>query len=402
MAHDGLRSRQVKEPDSMSSNSPDPRPFDLVLRGGRLVDPSQNIDGIADIAFKNGKVARIADGITEDAVETRDVKGCVVTPGLIDLHTHVYWGGTSMGVDPLAVSKRGGATTLVDAGSAGPANFLGFRRFIIEPSPVRILAYLNISFPGIFAYSATVMVGECTDIRLLDPNECVRVIREHRDRIVGVKVRVGKIASGDNGIAPLELALEVAEEVGLPVMAHIDNPPPTRRDVLSRLRHGDVLTHCFKPFPNSPIRSDGLIWEDVVVARERGVVFDIGHGMFSFGFRVARGMLEKGFLPDVISSDVHTLNIDGPVFGLLTTLSKFYCMGVSMSDLVRTATVHPAAAMKRPELGTLKVGAAGDATIFQIDEGEFDYRDALGEVMRGRYRFQPRGVVMGGRAWHFS
>src|SRR5262245_17251571 len=374
--------------------------FDLILRGGHLVDPSQSIDGKRDIAFAGSKVAGIADTITEPATEVRDISGLYVSPGLIDLHTHVYWGGTSIGVDAATVAQRGGATTLIDAGSAGPGNFLGFRYHVIEPSPVRILAYLNISFPGIFAFSAPVMVGECTDIRLLDANECVRVINEHRDLIVGVKVRVGRIASGSNGIMPLDMAIEVAEEVGLPVMAHLDNPPPSRKDVLSRLRPGDVLTHCFKPFPNAPIRSDGEIWEEVAMARERGVIFDIGHGRASFGFRVAQGMLAKGFVPDVISSDVHVLNIDGPVFDLMATLSKFYCLGVTdLPTLLRTATNAPAAALRRPDLGTLQLGATGDATIFNIENGNFEYIDALGDILQGEYRLACQGIVRNGAWW---
>jgi dihydroorotase len=236
------------------------------------------------------------------------------------------------------------------------------------------------------------------DIRLLDPAECVRVINEHRDLIVGVKVRVGRVASGANGVAPLDMAVEVAEETGLPVMAHLDHPPPTRKEVLSRLRPGDVLTHCFKPFPNAPLRSDGEIWEEVNLARERGVFFDLGHGAASFGFGVAKGMLAKGFVPDVISSDVHALNIDGPVFDLMATLSKFYCLGLDLATLVRTATSAPAAALRRPDLGSLKLGSTGDATIFAIEEGQFDFTDALGEVLRGQHRLACRGIVQGG-AW---
>jgi dihydroorotase len=372
--------------------------FDLILRGGHLVDPLQSIDGKRDIAFAEGKVARINETISEPAADVRDIAGSFVSPGLIDLHTHVYWGGTSIGVDAVTVAQRGGATTLVDAGSAGPGNFLGFRYHVIEPSPVRILAYLNISFPGIFAFSAPVMVGECTDIRLLDAKECVRVVNEHRDLIVGVKVRVGRIASGANGVAPLDMAIEVAEEVGLPVMAHIDNPPPSRNDVLSRLRPGDVLTHCFKPFPNAPIRVDGEIWEDVALARERGVIFDIGHGRGSFGFRVAQGMLAKGFFPDVISSDVHALNIDGPVFDLMATLSKFYCLGMDLPTLLRTVTSAPAAALRRSDLGSLQIGAAGDATIFVIENGNFEYIDSVGDILPGEHRLACRGIVRGG-AW---
>jgi dihydroorotase len=373
--------------------------LDLVLRGGHVIDPSQGIDGRRDVAFSAGKVAAIVERIDESAADVRDVSGQYVAPGLIDLHTHVYWGGTSIGVDGEPIAKRSGTTTLVDAGSAGPGNFSGFRRHVIEPSPVRILAYLNISFPGIFAFSKPVMVGECTDLRLLEPSECVRVINEHRDLIVGVKVRVGRVASGANGVAPLDMAIEVAEETALPVMAHLDHPPPTRKDVLSRLRPGDVLTHCFKPFPNAPLRSDGEVWEEVMLARERGVVFDLGHGAASFGFDVAKGMLAKGFVPDVISSDVHALNVDGPVFDLLATLSKFHCLGLDLVSLVRTATAAPAAALRRPDLGNLKPGSIGDATVFVIEKGSFEFKDCVGAVLRGNERLACRGIVRAGAWW---
>jgi dihydroorotase len=371
--------------------------LDLILRGGRVIDPANNIDRVLDVGFAGGKVGRLAERIDDEAADVRDVSGAVVAPGLIDLHTHVYWGGTSISVDAPTIARRSGTTTLVDAGSAGPANFLGFRHHVIERSPVRILAYLNISFPGIFAYGAGVMVGECSDIRLLDSRSCRRTIEQHRDLIVGVKVRVGKIAGGSNGIAPLDMAMEVAEDAGVPLMAHLDDPPPSRKDVLSRLRRGDVLTHCFKPFPNAPVRSDGEIWEEVLLARDRGVVFDIGHGMASFGFDVARRMLTKGFVPDVISSDVHALNVNGPVFDLLTTLSKFYCLGLDLPALVRTATTAPAAALRRPDLGHLGVGAVGEATVFAVEDGAFEYRDALGDVLKGKHRLGLRGIVADGR-----
>ena len=178
---------------------------------------------------------------------------------------------------------------------------------MIEPSPLRIVPFLNVSFPGIFAFSPSVMVGECADLRLFDPRECVRVIAANRDLIAGVKVRVGRGAGGASGVAPLDIALEVAEEAGLPVMAHLDYPPPSRLEVLSRLRRGDILTHCFRPFPNAPVQADGQPREEVIAARERGVIFDIGHGGGSFGFGTAEAMLAAGFLPDVISSDVHTI-----------------------------------------------------------------------------------------------
>jgi dihydroorotase len=371
--------------------------LDLILRGGRVIDPLNHIDAVMDVGFSDGRVARLAPDIQEPASEVRNVTGLIVSPGLIDMHTHVYWGATSISVDAATVARRSGTTTMVDAGSAGAANFHGFRAFIAERSPVNIIAFLNISFPGIFAYSAPVMVGECCDMRLLHPRECVRVINENRDLIAGVKVRVGRVASGSNGIMPLQLAMEVADEVGLPIMAHIDDPPPSRRDVLSLLRKGDILTHCYKPFPNAPLRSDGEIWDEVVQARERGVIFDLGHGGASFGFDVARGMLAKGFVPDVISSDVHVLNVDGPVFDLLTTLSKFFCLGLDLTTILRAATCNPAAALRRPDLGVLTEGATGDATVFDVVEGEFDYFDCFKERLRGKHRFVPTGTVRRGK-----
>jgi dihydroorotase len=371
---------------------------DLVLKGGRVIDPSQGIDRVTDIAFAGGKVAAIGDGLS--GKDTRDVAGKIVSPGLIDLHTHVYWGGTSLGVEAELVARTGGVTTFIDAGSAGPGNFHGFRRHVIEPSPVRILPYLNVSFPGIFAFSKTVMVGESADMRLIDPREAARVAREHKDLILGIKVRVGKSASGNSGAQPLFMALEVAEETGLPVMAHLDNPPPARHEVVSRLRPGDVLTHCFRPFPNAPVRADGRVREEILAARQRGVIFDIGHGGGSFGFGTTRKMLAAGFLPDVISSDVHAISIEGPAFDLLTTMSKFLCLGVDLATVIRLATVNPAAAIKRPDLGTLRPGSIGEATVLEQAGGRFDYTDCIGEQLIGDRRLLSAGVVLGGRWWH--
>jgi dihydroorotase len=371
---------------------------DLVLKGGRLIDPSQAIDKVTDIAFANGKVAAIGDNLP--GKDVRDVAGKIVTPGLIDLHTHVYWGGTSLGVEAELLARTGGVTTFVDAGSAGPGNFHGFRRHVIEPSPVRILPYLNIAFPGIFAFSKTVMVGENVDMRLIDPREAVRVALEHKDLVLGIKVRVGKSASGASGVQPMDIALDVAEEVGLPIMAHLDAPPPSRHEVVSRLRPGDILTHCFRPFPNAPVRADGRVREEILAARERGVIFDIGHGGGSFGFGTTTRMLAAGFLPDVISSDVHAISIEGPAFDLLTTMSKFLCLGVDLATVIKLATVNPAAAIKRPELGTLRVGSVGEATVIDQASGRFDYTDCIGDQIIGDRRLLSAGVVLAGRWWH--
>jgi dihydroorotase len=373
--------------------------FDVLIKGGRVVDPGQGLDRVADLGFRDGKVRAIEPDLPADNARSLvDATDRIVTPGLIDLHTHVYWGGTSIGIEADSIARRSGTTTFIDAGTAGPANFLGFRRHVIEHSRARILAYLNISFAGIYAFSAKVMVGECADLRLCDPGEVVRVAAEHRDLMVGVKVRIGKTAS-DGQAGPFHLARQAADELSLPLMTHLDMPPPTHEDVAPKLKKGDILTHCFRPFPNAPIIGEKQIRAEVKLARERGVVFDIGHGKGSFGFDTARAMLKEGFRPDVISSDVHTLCVDGPAHDLLVTMSKFLCLGLSLEEIVTMATVGPAAAINRPELGTLEVGSIGDASVLEQRQGSFDYEDATGQVMIGEQRLFCDGVVIGGQWW---
>jgi len=372
--------------------------FDLVLKGGRVLDPAQNLDAHLDVAFADGKVAEVGPNLGP-AKATRDVTGRIVVPGLIDLHTHVYWGGTSLGVDPDAYAKWSGVTTLVDAGSAGAGNIAGFRRHVIEKAEVRILPFLHISFPGIYAFHKDLNVGESDDMRLLDARLCLAAAREHADIVVGIKVRVGRNASGWSGVAPLDIAQEVAEHAGMPVMAHLDHPPPYRTEVMPRLRAGDILTHCFRPFPNTPVKPGGQIHDDVVAARQRGVIFDIGHGRGSFGFETSMAMLKQGFLPDIISSDVHTVSIDGPAYNLLVTMSKFLALGVPLSEVVRATTVNAARAIGRHDRGMLAPGLLGDATVLEVETGAFDFRDVLNQTLKGRERLACRGVVLGGAWW---
>ncbi|HVY41452.1 MAG TPA: amidohydrolase/deacetylase family metallohydrolase [Hyphomicrobiaceae bacterium] len=375
--------------------------YDLILKGGRVIDPSQNLDGISDVAFSDGKVAAVGPNLKPSpATEVRDVSGTIVSPGLIDLHTHVYWGGTSLGIDAEEFCRKSGVTTSVDTGSAGPGNFAGFRKHVIERSDVRILAYLHVSFAGIWGFSKTVMVGESEDMRLMAPAEAVAVADANRDVIVGIKVRVGKHASGEQGAAPLNIAIQAAEEVGMPVMCHIDHPPPSYEEVIDMLRPGDVLTHAFRPFPNAPCTVQGTVKPAVLEARKRGVLFDIGHGKGSFSFKTTRAMLANGFYPDTISSDVHVLCIDGPAFDQVTTMSKFLVLGMPLVDVIRASTVNAAFALKRPELGSLKPGSVGDATILSIKEGKFDYEDVTGEHMTGDKKIIAEGTVVAGKWWH--
>ena len=375
--------------------------MDLILTGGRVIDPSQHLDAIVEVGFAGGKVAAVAKSIPRaPATTVKDVSGLIVTPGLIDMHTHVYWGGTSLGIDAEDFCRRSGVTTSVDTGSAGPGNFAGFRTHVIEKSAVRILPYLHISHAGIYGLDYGLEVGESENLRLMNPAAAIDVVEANRDLIVGMKVRVGRYSSGDQGVAPLDIALQVAAHTGVPLMAHIDEPPPSYDDVVSRLRPGDVLTHCFHPFPNVPFTGQGKIKSCVEAARKRGVLFDVGHGMGSFAFKSARVMLANGFQPDTISSDIHKLCINGPAFDQVTTLSKFLCLGMSLNDVIAASTCNAAFALKRLELGSLKPGSVGDATLLSLEEGEFDYIDTVGEHLPGDRKLTSRGVVLGGKWWH--
>ena len=227
----------------------------FVLRGGRVIDPANGIDRIADLVIGKDKILGL-DVPALGGAQVIDCTDCIVTPGMIDMHVHVYWGGTSLGVKPENFADKSACTTLVDACSAGPGNFTGFREHVIDLSRVRILAYLHVSFAGIYGFGGTIMVGESHDMRLMAAREAAAVANAHPGVVVGIKVRLGAHASGPSGIAPLDVAQDVADRTGLPLMVHIDEPPPSYSEVVERLRKGDVLTHCFRPFPNAPCHGE--------------------------------------------------------------------------------------------------------------------------------------------------
>ena len=373
--------------------------YDTILRGGRVIDPSQDIDMTTDVAFKDGTVAAFGNEISDEAVNVIDVTGKIVAPGLIDTHAHVNWGATYLSVEAETVAKKSGTTTFIDAGSAGAGTFHGFRRHVIEPSPLRIIAFLNISHAGIYGYGPGFMVGESADLRLLHPSACIDVARQHSDLICGIKVRLGGNVSGTLGTQPLDIAIDAAEELDLPVMVHIGPTPPRRQDILERLRPGAILTHCCRMFPNALIDRERNIRAEVEDAHQRGVIFDVGHGRGSFDFKVARAMVENGFTPDIISSDVHIVSVDGPAFDVLVTMSKFLCLGLTLPEVLRTVTVNAARAINRPELGSLKPGSPGDATVLRINEGEFEYYDSLGHIMIGKQKLEVEHILIAGKRW---
>ena len=372
-------------------------PYDLVLKGGRVIDERNGVDGLFDVAIKAGKVAAVAPSIDATGAKVRDVSGCIVAPGLIDIHTHVYHKATSLSVDPGFLARRSACTTLVDAGSAGAGNYDGFRDYVMAHSPYRIFAFLNISFPGIFGFDRDVSIGEATLRSMLPVHRCVQTVEANRDKIIGVKVRIGGIVTGEFGMGALDLALEAADAVQLPLMTHIGTAPPTYADVVDRLRPGDILTHCFRPDPNSAIGPDGKVLEAVWRARERGVLFDIAHGMGAFGYASTEAALADGFKPDLISSDVHVIAIEGPGYDLLHTMSKLYNCGLSLAEVIGMSASRPALAIGRPELGQLGVGAPADITVLRDMESDYVFSDVVGATRQGSRLLQPEAVYLAGR-----
>lgn len=376
--------------------------YDLLLKGGHVIDPASGRDGPADVAFKDGKVAAVADRLSDGAAkETRSAAGYYVTPGLIDLHAHVYWGGTLYAVDADKVGHASGMTTAVDAGSAGAANIRGLIELQQSKADIRILAFVNLAFPGIYGDLRLVPVAEADDLRLLNVPHVVRTLKTWPDKVVGIKIRVGRSSTGALGAMPLHLAINASEQAGnAPVMAHIGaDMPPRIEEILDPLRKGDIVTHCYTPKMNKPLTSKGQLRDCMVAGRERGVIMDVGHGSGSFGFDICRAMLEMGFTPDVISSDVHLYSVDGPAYDVLVTMSKFLCLGLPLPEVIRAATSAPAAAMRRSDIGRLSIGAAGDAVLLEIKKGPVVYVDAIGGEMKADKRLVPRGIVVGGRWW---
>ncbi|HEV7277392.1 MAG TPA: amidohydrolase/deacetylase family metallohydrolase [Devosiaceae bacterium] len=373
------------------------RGFDLVLRGGRVLDERNGVDGVLDVAIRDGRIAALGRDLAVGTAAVRDVAGAIVCPGLIDIHTHVYHKATSLSVDPALIAHRSAITTLVDAGSAGAGNYDGFRDYVMAHSPHRILAFLNISFPGIFGFDKNLFIGEAALAEMLPVDRCVAKIEANRDRIIGVKVRIGGPATGDLGLGALRLALEAADAAGLPLMAHIGGPPPSYADVVEMLRPGDILTHCYRPDPNSALGPDGRILPAVRAARERGVLFDIAHGMGAFGYASAEAALDDNFPPDLISSDVHVISVEGPAFDLLHTMSKLLNCGLPLPDVIGMSTSRPALAVRRPDLGHLAVGAAADISVLREVESTYVFADVTGVSRQGSRLLQPVACYVSGK-----
>jgi dihydroorotase len=368
--------------------------FDLLIRGGHVIDPSAGYDGLLDVAIRRNRVAAVDRDIPETAaVSAIDATGKIVTPGLVDLHAHVFRGVTYWGIDADAFASRTGVTTWVDAGSAGALTMGGFREFVVDPARVRIYPFLNISCIGLVAENYELSRLEWVDVEL-----CRRLVDQNRDLVVGVKVRMGSPTVGDHGIEPMRRARAAADECELPLMVHVALGPPSIAEVLELMRPGDILTHCFTGLTMKIVDDDGRLYDFAARAWDGGVIMDIGHGAGSFSFEVAEALLAAGRRPDVISTDAHQLSVRGPMFDLPTCMSKFLSLGVPLPDVVRAATSRPAEVIGLgSEIGTLRPGAFADIAILTLHRGRFAFHDIHGAVRVGAELLRGAQTIVNGR-----
>ena len=367
-------------------------PIDILVRGGTVVDPSQSLHKVADVAVKDGKIVAVGE---EPAAQTVDARGLLVVPGLIDLHVHVYRGHVSIGLDPDPLCPAGGVTTLVDAGSAGSFNFDGFRRDVIDRAETRILALVNLSCMGLVAFPN----GELLERRYADVKGAIETLKRHPGVAVGVKIRAGAhiIGPGEQGWANLKDAVAAARGSGTWLMVHIGESPMPIPELVELLQPGDCVTHCFKGGTRRILDAGNQVFPAVRKAAERGVVFDVGHGFGSFQWDVVEAALRQGFEPTTISTDLHTLNLHGPVYDMPTTMSKFLMLGVPLDRVVAMATSRPARVLGRDDLGTLRPGAVADIAILEERHGSFEFTDSYGGTRVGQALLNAVGTIRGGK-----
>jgi dihydroorotase len=377
-----------------------PPTYDLLISGGNLIDVAQEIDARRDVSFSGGKVAAVAERIDPaEAAETIDAAGKMVVPGLVDAHVHVYEGVSHYGINADQTCLAHGATTVVDAGSAGAETFAGFRKYVIEASETRILAHVNISSMGMISRD----IGELDDLKWASVPKALQAIEANRDVVLGVKVRLTRtsLVGHDAGLKPLYLAREAADAAGLPIMVHPqDSWAESLDDVLAVMRGGDVMTHMYHGMRHGILDEDGRIRKSVREARDRGVIFDVGHGEGSFDWEICEQALAQGFPPTTISSDLHKYNVNGPVYDLVTTMSKFLMLGMPLHDALAKVTSVPAGVVgMEGRIGSLAPGAEGDAVVLEMEEGDFAFQDSRRITRSGRARLAVREVVKAGRRW---
>ena len=382
--------------------------YDILLKNGRVIDPSQGIHAVTSVAIKDGKIAALKEDISEiEAKTVFNMKGTIVTPGLIDVHCHPSAGVMRMGLPPEGIGLNTGVTLLCDAGSIGAANFEAMRRFIIEPSKTDIFCFLNLSLTGLITLP---QVPEILDENDINIDFSKQVVEANRDIIKGIKIRAIQPLAEGLGIKAIEIAKKLANNLHLPVMVHLgergrERVPEERMDDFSRaavsmLEKGDIISHYLTPLPGGMILKDGSVYPELEVAQKRGVVLDCCHGMMHFSIAIARHAITRGLIPTVISTDL--ARVTSPVVqSLAVVMSLFLNLGLSIDQVIEMATLNPAKVLgEEKRRGSLKPGMRADITVMELlEQGDYVFCAGLNpprESIHGKMFLEPRMVFKAG------
>ena len=367
---------------------------ELVIRQARVIDPATNRDEVTDIAVTGGRISGIGDFASADAERSIDANGLVASPGWIDLHAHVFDGASAGGLNPdRQAGIATGVTTVVDAGTCGLYTWRTFREAVIDVARTRVLAFLNVSMVPTWAPKH----GEWNNF---SQGKTIALAEQEaaHGRCVGIKVLASQTHCGNLGIIPVELARQAARLSGTGLMVHIGNAPPVIEDVLALLGEGDIVTHCWHGKYGGLLGRDKKPLPETWAAVERGVKFDIGHGSASFSFETARHALDAGLPLHAISTDLHGGNVNGPVYDMATTMTKFLHLGLSLPEVIRLSTLSPAALIHREQdLGTLTEGREADITLFHLVDGDIELVDSEGQKERANRRIQVDYTIRAGQ-----
>jgi len=363
--------------------------YDLVIKGGRVIDPSQRIDRVADLAIRGGKIAAIQPGIASSAAaQVIDAAGKLVTPGLIDIHTHV----AEKELTP-AQCLSTGVTSLLDAGSRGAEN-VGELVKIAQAAPNRVRILLNISGRGL-ADGAS----ELLDIEKANVPAARRAIESSRDWIIGIKARLSRSAAGEHDLEAVRRARQVADPLKIPIMVHVGDTAAPLPEILALLRPGDIVTHMYAPAPHGILDDKNKVLPQILEARRRGILFDFGNGRTAhWTWDVVERALQQGFLPDTISSDITAAGLTDQVINLPNVMSKFLLLGMPVGQVIARATINAARAVPQyKDYGSLRTGAVADVAVFDLKEGDFEFADNYKDRRTGHRKLVPYAVVLGGK-----
>jgi dihydroorotase len=374
--------------------------YDLLLTDGEVLDPAGGLKGRMDVAIAGGKIAAVAPNLPRTARRIISAKGRLVTPGLVDVHAHVFVNAHDMGHRTDHFCRASGVTTLCDAGSTGSANFAGLRHVLDSAVHTRVRTFVNLSAIGITGTSRS---GELSHFPYADPEGCARTISENPDLAIGVKLRYGPNLVWEYTTAPVKLARQTAAAAGVPLMIHITDSPIPLPDILAEMAPGDIITHCYHGRAHGIMGQEKeFVLKEVVEAQRHGIIFDCAHGRNHFSFRMIEKALDQGFLPDTISTDLTmTSATNGPVWDLPTTMSKLLHFGMKLDDIVARATAAPAKILGyEGTVGTLKPGANADIAVLELRDGNFDLTDSEGSTITAKRRLLTQLTLRDGRVWY--